>query len=206
MMALIRADNLHSRLVFWLKIALPLVALALLATLFLFGRPIRPEDAIPYASTDITDRAKDPRVTEPVFASMTSDGAALTITAAEARPGVAGTDNAGLAKDMTALMAMPDGSSAQVTAPLVQMDRPSQRAILTGGVQIVTSNGYTAVMTGLSVDTTQTDLVSLGPVDATGPPGKLHAQTLHLGVGASGGYELKFTGGVTLVYLPKGGL
>ena len=58
-MALIRADNLHSRLVFWLKIALPLVALALLATLFLFGRPIRPEDAIPYASTDITDRAKD---------------------------------------------------------------------------------------------------------------------------------------------------
>jgi lipopolysaccharide export system protein LptC len=77
MMALTRADNLHSRLVFWLKIALPLVALALLATLFLFGRPIRPEDAIPYASTDITDRAKDPRVTEPVFASMTSDGAAL---------------------------------------------------------------------------------------------------------------------------------
>ena len=206
MMALIRADNLHSRLVFWLKIALPLVALALLATLFLFGRPIRPEDAIPYASTDITDRAKDPRVTEPVFASMTSDGAALTITAAEARPGVAGTDNAGLAKDMTALMEMPDGSSAQVTAPLVQMDRPSQRAILTGGVQIVTSNGYTAVMPGLSVDTTQTDLVSLGPVDATGPPGKLHAQTLHLGVGALGGYELKFTGGVTLVYLPKGGL
>jgi len=107
---------------------------------------------------------------------------------------------------MIALMEMPDGSSAQVTAALVQMDRPSQRAILTGGVQIVTSNGYEAVMLGMSVDTTQTDLVSLGPVDATGPPGKLHAQTLHLGVGASGGYELKFTGGVTLVYLPKGGL
>ena len=205
-MALARADNLHSRLVFWLKIVLPLTALALLATLFLFGRPISPEDAIPYANTDITDRVKDPRVTSPVFAGMTEDGAALTITAAEARPGAAGTDNAGLARAMSALMELPDGSTAQVTAPLVQMDRASQRAVLSGGVKIVTSGGYTALMPGMSVATTQTDLTSLGAVDATGPPGKLHAQAMHLGVAALGGYELNFTGGVTLVYLPKGGL
>ena len=205
-MALARADNFHSRLVFWLKIVLPLAALALLATLFLFGRPISPEDAIPYASTDITDRVKDPRVTSPVFAGMTEDGAALTITAAEARPGAAGSDNAGLARAMSALMELPDGSTAQVTAPLVQIDRTSQRAVLSGGVKIVTSGGYTALMPGMSVATTQTDLTSLGPVDATGPLGKLHAETMHLGLAASGGYELNFTGGVTLVYLPKGGL
>lgn len=205
-MALARADNFHSRLVFWLKIVLPLAALALLATLFLFGRPISPEDAIPYASTDITDRVKDPRVTSPVFAGMTEDGAALTITAAEARPGAAGSDNAGLARAMSALMELPDGSTVEVTAPLVQIDRTSQRAVLSGGVKIVTSGGYTALMPGMSVATTQTDLTSLGPVDATGPLGKLHAETMHLGLAASGGYELNFTGGVTLVYLPKGGL
>ena len=205
-MALAAADNLHSRLVFWLKIVLPLAALALLATLFLFGRPISPEDAIPYASADMTDRVKDPRVTRPVFAGMTSDGAALTISATEARLGAEGTDSAGLATSMSALMEMPDGSTAQITAPLVQMDRATQRAVLTGGVQIITSNGYRAVMSGMSVATTQTDLTSLGPVDAEGPPGKLHAGAMHLGLGPSGGYDLNFTGSVTLVYLPKGGL
>jgi len=205
-MAFALADNLHSRLVFWLKIILPLAALALLATLFLFGRPISPEDAIPYATTDITDRIKDPRVTSPVFAGMTSDGAALTITAAEARPGAAGSGSAGDARAMSALMEMPDGSTAQVTAPLVQMQSATQRAILTGGVSIVTSTGYHVMTPGLSVATLQTDLSSLGPVDAEGPPGKLQAQEMHLGLGPSGGYVLKFTGAVTLVYLPKGGL
>lgn len=205
-MALAAADNFHSRLVFWLKIALPLVALGLLATLFLFGRPIRPEDAIPYASTDITDRVKEPRVTSPVFASMTRDGAALTITADAARPGVSGTDNAGQAQSVLAKMEMSDGSTAQITAPLMQMERASQRAILTGGVTIITSNGYTAKMPGMAVATIQTDVTSLGPVDAIGPPGTLHAQAMHLGAAPSGGYQLDFTGGVTLVYLPKGGL
>lgn len=205
-MAMAGADNLHSRLVFWLKIVLPLAALGLLATLFLFGRPIRPEDAIPYASTDIIDRVKEPRVTSPVFASMTQDGAALTITAAEARPGTSGTDNAGQAQNVLAKMDMPDGSTAQITAPQMQMERASQRAILTGGVKIVTSNGYTATMPGLSVATIQTDVTSLGPVDAAGPLGTLQAQAMHLGAAPSGGYQLDFTGGVTLVYLPKGGL
>ncbi len=205
-MALAAADNFHSRLVFWLKIVLPLVALGLLATLFLFGRPISPEDAIPYASTDITDRVKEPRVTSPVFASMTQDGTALTIMAQEARPGAAGSNIAGQAQAMSALMEMPDGSNAQITAPLMQMARASQTATLSGGVKIVTSGGYTAVMAGMLVATTKTDVTSLGPVDATGPPGKLHAQAMHLGAAPSGGYQLDFTGGVTLVYLPKGGL
>lgn len=205
-MALALADNFHSRLVFWLKIVLPLVALALLATLFLFGRPISPEDAIPYATTDITDRIKDPRVTGPVFAGMTADGAALTITAAEARPGAAGSDTAGVAHGMSALMEMPDGSSAQVSAPLVQMESSTPRAVLTGGVKIITSTGYLVTAPGLSVATSHTDLNSLGPVYAEGPPGKLQAQAMHLGLGPSGGYELTFTGSVTLVYLPNGGM
>ena len=206
MMAVLGTDNVHSRVVYWLKIVMPLAALALLATLFLFGRPIRPEDAIPYASTDITDRVKDPRVTDPVFASMTADGAALTITAAEARPGVAGTDNAGQARTVAALIEMPDTSTAQVTAPLVQIDSATQQAILTGGVKIVTSTGYTAAMSGMAVSMIRTDLASLGPVKAEGPPGKLDAGAMHLGLGPLGGYQLDFTGGVTLVYLPKKGL
>lgn len=205
-MALAHADNPHSRLVFWLKIVMPLAALALLATLFLFGRAVGPEDAIPYASTDITARVKQPRVTSPVFAGMTADGAALTIKAAEARPGVAGSDNAGSALDLSALIEMPGGSTATMTAGAARLDQAAKQAILTGGVNLHSSTGYTVTTDGMSVTLDQTNVTSLGPVVGKGPAGIINAQRMHLGQEPSGGYVLDFTGGVTLVYTPKGDL
>ena len=205
-MALAWADNFHSRLVFWLKILLPLAALALLATLFLFGRNVRPEDAIPYADTDIADRVKEPRLTGAAFAGMTKDGAALTIKAADARPGVAGSSNAGSATDLSALIQMPGGSSATLQAGAGRMDQAAKQAILTGGVTLTSSNGYTVKTEGVSVALDQTDVTSLGPVSGAGPAGTITAQGMHLGREPSGGYLLDFTGGVTLVYTPTGGL
>ena len=41
--------DLHSRLVTWAKVALPLAALAILSTLFLLADRIDPTAAIPYA-------------------------------------------------------------------------------------------------------------------------------------------------------------
>ena len=205
-MATVWADNFHSRLVFWLKILLPLTALALLATLFLFGRTVRPEDAIPYASSDIADRAREPRLTGAAFAGMTKDGSVLTIKAAEARPGVAGSSNAGSATDLSALIEMPGGSTATVTSGAGKMDQVAKQAILTGGVNLASSTGYSVKAQGMTVALEQTDVTSLGPVTGAGPAGTIAAGGMHLGREPSGGYLLDFTGGVTLIYTPKGGL
>ena len=70
----------HSRLVGWLKVALPLTALALLSTLFLVARKIDPEAALPYAEVDVAERIREPRMTAPTYAGVTEDGATLTIT------------------------------------------------------------------------------------------------------------------------------
>ena len=75
-----RGDT-HSRLVGWLKLALPLAALVILSTLFLIADRIDPEAAIPYANVDVEDLARDPRMTTPSYAGLTSDGSALTLTA-----------------------------------------------------------------------------------------------------------------------------
>ena len=75
-----RADA-HTRVVTWLKIALPLAALAILSTLFLLADKIDPEDALPYAEVDVEDLAREPRMTLPSYAGTTSDGAALSLTA-----------------------------------------------------------------------------------------------------------------------------
>ncbi len=200
------ADNFHSRLVFWLKILMPLAALGLLATLFLFGRNVRPEDAIPYSSTDIADRVKEPRLTAPAFSGMTNDGAALTIKAGEARPGVAGSLNAGSATDLSALIEMPDGATAKVKAGAGRLDQAAHQAILTGGVTLITSNGYTVQTEGVNLALNETEVTSLGPVTGSGPAGRIAAGGVHLGQEPSGGYLLDFTGGVTLIYTPKGGL
>ncbi|MEY3533380.1 MAG: hypothetical protein RI979_1404, partial [Pseudomonadota bacterium] len=74
-------DNLHSRIVMILKVTLPLVALAILSSLFLFSREIDPEDAIPYADVEIADRLAQPRMTGAGFSTVTSDGATLTLSA-----------------------------------------------------------------------------------------------------------------------------
>lgn len=204
-MAGIWADNLHSRVVFWLKILLPLTALALLATLFLFGRGVRPEDAIPYASSDIADRAKEPRLTDAAYSGMTNDGSALTIKAAEARPGVAGSTNAGTATKIDSLLEMPGGGTATMVAGAGRLDDMAHEAILTGGVDLVSSTGYRVISDGMRVGLGETEVTSLGPVTATGPGVKIDAKAMHLGLDATGGYLLDFTGGVTLIYQPNGG-
>lgn len=200
------AINLHSRLVFWLKIILPLAALGLLATLFLFGHTVRPEDAIPYADTTVADRAKEPRLTGAAFAGMTQDGSALKITAADARPGVAGSTDAGSASDLNARIEMPDGSTATMRSATAMLDEAGHLALLQGGVTMVSSTDYTVKTVGMSVGLNETDITSLGPVSGSGPPGTFQAQKMHLGRSLSGGYVLDFTGGVQLIYTPKGGL
>jgi lipopolysaccharide export system protein LptC len=204
-MALARKDNFHSRLVLWLKITLPLVALGLLATLFLLGRTVRPEDAIPYASVDVEDRLRTPRLTQPEYAGMTEDGAALTIKAAEARPGVAGSDDAGEATAISGLIEMPLGGTATMMAGAGRLDSAAARVILTEGVSLTSSTGYRLTMPGAAVALNQTDVTSQGAVLASGPLGRIEAGGMHLGQDAAGAYILDFTLGVRLIYLPPKG-
>jgi len=204
-MAVARIDNFHSRLVFWLKIVLPLTALGLLATLFLLGRTVHPEDAIPYASVDVADRLREPRLTQPEYAGMTADGAALTIKAAEALPGVAGSADAGRATALSALIEMPLGGNAAMMAGAGRLDAAGERVVMTDGVSLTSSTGYRMTMPGVTVGLNQTDVTSQGAVLASGPLGRIEAGGMHLGQDAAGGYILDFTGGVRLIYLPPKG-
>jgi len=201
-MAAARIDNFHSRLVLWLKITLPLVALGLLATLFLLGRTIRPEDAIPYASVDVQDRMREPRLTQPAYAGMTSDGSALSIKAAEARPGVPGSQDAGQATALSALLELPTGGTATMMAGAGHLDAARGQVVLTDGVSLTASTGYRVTMPGVTVALKKTDVTSQGAVLASGPLGRIEAGAMHLGQDPAGAYILDFTQGVRLIYLP----
>ena len=120
--------NLRSVVVAWLRVLLPLAALAILSTLFLLSRRPDPDAAIPYARIDAEARARDPRITAPSFAGVTSDGATIALTADRATPGrdggVAGADAPRL--DWTA----PDGLGFVLTAPRAVMQPGAIRQLL----------------------------------------------------------------------------
>ncbi|MFN4204658.1 MAG: LPS export ABC transporter periplasmic protein LptC, partial [Tabrizicola sp.] len=134
-----RADT-HTRVVGWLKVALPLAALAILSTLFLVARQIDPEAALPYAEVDVRDLAREPRMTAPTYAGTTSDGAALTLRAHEARPASEASEAA--ATELRLELATPDGAQTELAAARARMDSASQQIVLSGSVTVTTSSGY----------------------------------------------------------------
>lgn len=200
----VRADNLHSRLVFWLKILLPLASLVILSTLFLLSRDIRPEDAIPYADVDVEDRLRSPRLTAPDFAGMTEDGAALSLKAAEARLAGQDGDNSGDVLDMVGQLDTPDGIRTELRAHQARLDQENRRMILEGGVVVISSSGYRIETPGLSVALDRTSLESLGKVTAVAPLFTLQAGALALRLAdpARGDYVLVFNKGVKMLYVP----
>lgn len=196
-------DNLHSTLVAWLKVILPLAALAILSTLFLVSRTIDPSDAIPFAEVDVQDYAREPRLTAPTWAGVTEDGAALTISAAEARPGPAEAP-APTATALRAVLDTPDGGKAELVADAGRLDQAAGQMVVTGGVVVTTSTGWRVETDEMIARLDRTGLSSPGPVTARGPAGDLQAARMEItsDPGRPGAYLMVFNGGVRLLYQP----
>lgn len=200
-MAWARSDNLHSRIVFWLKIVLPLSALAILSTLFMVPHTISPEDAIPYADVNIDDLMREPRLTQPNFAGVTSDGAALTLKADEARLGPSEATEPGLITGLIGTLETPDGGRTDLQAAEAHLDREGGHMVLGKGVTIRNSTGYLITSQEIVVALDRTSLDSAGPIQATGPVGAISAGNMHLGL-VGKGYVLVFKDGVRMIYQP----
>ena len=195
-------DNLHSQLVGILKVALPLSALGILSTLFLFSGKIDPEDAIPYAEVDVADRLRTPRMTDAGFAGVTADGASLMLTAADAKPAdVAG---GAAARIVLGTLETSDGAKTELAAAAVDMDAATRMIELSDGVELRSSAGMVIATLGLGIATDRTFAQSRGPVTATGPLGQLSAREFLLTAqdGVANSYVLVFNGDVRLLYQP----
>lgn len=195
--------DIHSRLIAWLKIVLPLLALAVLSTLFLVARTIDPEQAIPYADVDVAERLREPRMTEPAYAGVTEDGSALTLAAAEARPDP-NDPSSGDATLLKGLLETPDGQATELTAGKARMDGTARRIEMAGGVQIVSPAGWKIESEEMSAAMDVTEVTAPTPVRAEGPAGTVTADRMQLTGQGDGNdrYLLVFNGNVKLVYLP----
>lgn len=194
-------DNLYSQLVGWLKVLLPLAALALLSTIFLFARGTTTVQTIPYA--ELAEMARDPSMSNPNLAGVTTDGSAVSITAAELRPKPDAADAFEIVTPTLVLEAK-DGSRVEISAGFGQIDGPHKLMTMTDLVRLSTSSGYMMETAGIEADLASGRIASLGPLEVQAPFGTLTAGQVVVMTSPDGlGQQMVFNGGVRLLYQPQ---
>ncbi|WP_347137987.1 hypothetical protein [Paracoccus sp. SSK6] len=190
----------RTRIVRWLRVLLPLAALAMLSTLFLFSRGGDSVSQIPYADVEAEARARDPRLVAPEYAGVTDDGASLTLRATEAAPG-GDAKGGGTARDLRLDWQRPDGLRADLTAPQAGLADGAIR--LGGGVRMTTSTGWTLDAASVEAATDRSRIAAEEGVEAQAPFGTLSAQRMELVPdGDKNASILNFSGDVRLIYQP----
>lgn len=196
-------DNFYSRFVAWMKIILPIAALATLSTLFLISERFDPAETLPIAEIDLQQRAQEQGANNATFAGVTDSGDEVLIRTEQARP-VPGDERVVTADVVRGHMLLKEGTEITMRAREGQLNQSRYRAKLSGDVSFDTSTGYkmrSAYMTA-TFDTLYAE--SPGEVTGTAPGGDLTAGRMVLEMrGDDPEPYLLFTDGVKLVYQPQ---
>ncbi|MDX8353017.1 hypothetical protein [Cognatiyoonia sp. IB215182] len=194
-------DNLYSAMVGWAKILLPLCALALLATLFLFARGQNEPTEITFSEVEAI--AREQRLSAPRFSGVTDDGAILSIHARSARPDATQPDTVNI-DDLQMRIDNPGGSHLTVTATEGELDGRSRLARFLGLARLETSSGFQMETNGLIAELDSGLVTSDGLLEIHAPFGELTAGQVTFQVSAENtGQQMLFTDGVRLLYEPQ---
>ena len=193
----------YSKLVSWLKVVLPLAALALLSTLFLVPRDFDLNSAIPFAKVELEKRLRNQQITAPYFSGQTDQGHSVALTAESARrdPDAPGST---IAENLTARIETVDGALYTARAETGVSDGEFQEVTLEGEVQLETSSNYSIITDMMIFSLTEIRAESGGDILAEGPFGTLTAGRMALRpADESDDIYLFFTKGVKLIYTPQ---
>ena len=194
------ADNLHSWLVGWTKIILPLCALGLLSTLFLFSREAGEPSEVALAQVEAI--ASEQRVSAPEFSGVTDDGAIIVIAAKTAWPDGIRPDTVGI-DDVRMRMDNTDGSIVTVRATRGELDGRARIARFLGLARINTSTGFEMETIGLTAELKTGLVTSDGLLEIRAPYGTLTAGKVTFQASTeTAGPQMLFTNGERLLYKP----
>lgn len=192
--------NRYSQFVGWLKIILPLAAIALFSTLFLFAQGRGGNGSIPFA--EVEEIARENRLSSPDFAGVADDGTLFSLSAASARPlpdqpHIVSIDNIVLRVESAASVGV------EVTAGIASFDSRERLAMIEGLARVASTDGYMMETRGLRAEVDAGTLESLGPLEIRAPYGEMTAGHLSVRRSETGdGLQMLFNQGVRLVYQP----
>jgi lipopolysaccharide export system protein LptC len=196
-------DDLRSRVINWLKILLPLAALALLSTVFLLSRTLDPTNSIPTSRADLESRTGSQQISGPSFAGKTDEGHLVAFVATNASLDPDQSDRV-IAQTMAAQIDMVDGGLINITSDTGTVEDLAGLAILQGDVVLTSSTGYRIETELLTTRMREIAAESGGAITGNGPPGQIDAGKMMMTSDAeTGDIHLLFTNGVKLIYDPS---
>lgn len=202
---MVRGPGLYSRIVAILKIGLPLVALGLLAGLFLISTEDELEGGLVFSEGDLEALGSGMQITSPSFSGASREDDRFRFTADLVVPDSAPPTRASITA-LAGQIEFADGPTVEVTAPTAELDLESNVLELMGHVTVDSAEGYHFVAERMSVDLRQGILEAQGGVDGDGPMGRITAETMRVEPADGSGDDRLFSFGddVRLVYDPAG--
>ncbi len=198
-----KAPGLYSRMVAVLKVGLPLLALAMLAGLFLISEEGRPRGDLVFSPADLAALGEGIQVTEPIFSGVTETEDRFRFTARVVRPDAAPPTRADI-DALTGRIDFAGGRGLDLRSNRAALDLETQLLALDGDVRVVTTDGYDFAARKVDVELREGGVTATGDVSGAGPMGKIAAARLTIGPpgGASGDRTFLFEDGVRLIYDP----
>ena len=193
--------GLHSRVVAILKLMLPLVAVLLLASLFLTSTEDGLEGEIVFSTGELPDEGVGLEISRPTFSGQTRADDRFRFTAERVEPDTVPPTRARIIR-LTGVIDFTDGRKLELAAATGDLDIEARTVALTGAVRIVTSDGYEITTERLEADLGAGILRADGPVTTHGPIGEISSGRLVIAPGDKGRHVISFDDRVRLVYLP----
>jgi len=191
----------YSAFVVWVKTLLPIVALGMLSTIFLFSGRVDVTQSLPYAKLNIAEIVREQRITKPYFSGVSNNGTEITVSAAYAS---SDTQNSNILNitDLSIILISEHEKAVRITAGLGVLDAAKQKAMASKDVYLTAMPDFWLKTNNLTVDLKQgiatadtlfQSITALGTIDA----GNMVVKTI------TSDQQIIFTNGVRLIYYPN---
>ena len=144
----------YSAFVVWVKTLLPIVALGMLSTIFLFSGKVDVTQSLPYAKFNIAEIIREQRITKPYFSGVSNNGTEIVLSAAYASSDIKNVDILDIT-DLSIILTSQNAKTIRITAGRGTLNSALQKASISEDVHLTTMLGFWLKTNNLTVDLKQ---------------------------------------------------
>jgi len=183
----------YSKLIGFLKIILPLIALAVLGTVFLITKDDGFDPGFTFSQAEFDALESGSFLDNPQINGKTVNGDIFSLTAERIEPESREMQRV-IASNLVSNFEFSSGISAEIIADTAEIHMGERLLVFPDGARIITSDGYDGTLKTLTADL-ETGQISGEMIEADGPLGHVSAEIFHIssvGDGNSGNRVLRF--------------
>ena len=194
-------DNSYSFFVAWVKTLLPIAALGMLSTIFLFSGKVDVTQSLPYADLNVADIIREQRITRPYFTGISEGGIEFALSAAYATPDAKKPSVLNVS-ELDIEFKLPKGGKTKITAGAGLVNAKTNYASISQGVRLDSKLNFWIATERLDIYFNHSYATTNGPFKGVFPLGSIDSGNMVLKM-ITGKQQILFTNGVRMLYQPK---